>query len=158
MEEQFKGSVGLKGKFHVQLFDEKGNLKQDSIHENLITDYMDRHVAVRLTSTTDTVAAFMAVGSGTGVLATGSTLKNMINICALSGNALQGTGGDDNDVVYSAYWAAGAGTGSIREAGVFQCSGTSMLSGLLTYNDTISVNKGANDTLKIDWTVTCGSS
>ena len=63
----------------------------------------------------------------------------------------------DNDVIFTGDWGAGDGTGSITEAGIFK--GNSFTAGsMMAYNDTINVQKGASDTLKIDWTVTYGAS
>jgi hypothetical protein len=155
MEEKF----GIKGKIEYELRDENGNLKDSGLIGNTITNVMDAHVADQMSDQGDAQIGFMALGSGTGQTASSTDLANFINIAALSGTGpVQGAGGDDNDVIYSGYWGAGEATNdSISEAGVFQASGTSRTT-LCTYNDGLSINKGANDTLKIDWTVTFGAS
>ena len=155
MEEKF----GIKGRIDYQLFGEDGALKDEGHIANTITNFMDAHVADQMSDATEATIGFMALGSGTGQGAASTDLANFINLKALSGTGpVQGTAGDDNDVIYSAYWAAGESTNtSISEAGLFQASGTSRTT-LCTYNDSISINKGAADTLKIDWTVTFGSS
>jgi len=153
-----KDSIGIKGKLHIVLKDEDGNIKQDKVLHNTITNGMDEHIADQMSDQTEAQISYMCIGSGTGQSAASTDLSNFISIMALSGTSpVQGTGGDDNDVIYSAYWAAAAGTGSIREAGIFIGSATSRAD-MMTYNDALTVNKGVNDTLKIDWTVTYGAS
>ena len=150
MKDYFK----IKGELKYALYDEFGNVKQQGSDNNLIVNGMDAHVAAVMSSGTDSgQIRFIAIGSGAGQTAASSGLQHFVSIIPLSGIGSPIISGN-SAVVYSGYWGAGTGTGSIREAGVFRTSGTGMASGLMTYNDTISVNKGANDSLKIDWTVT----
>lgn len=150
MEENLK----LKGKIHYELRDEFGNLKEEKDIDNTITNLFKQHVAFQVgTPTAGSEIGFMALGSGTGQTAASTDLAKYVNIIALSGAGGLVTG---SNTVYSAYWAAGVATNpAISEAGIFQLSGTSRNT-LYTYNDTLSINKGASDTLKIDWTITFG--
>lgn len=154
MEENFN----IKGKVEYELRDKEGNLKDSGLIMNTITDLFDAHIAERLTANTTGSIQFIALGTGTGQTRTSTDLATFEagTFLGLSG-LIQGAGGADNDVIYSGFWAAGVGTATITEAGVFRSSGTSR-STLMTYNDGLSVVKGADDTLKIDWTVTLGSS
>ena len=149
---------GIKGKVHYVLKDEDGNIKDENIIYNTITNLLDAHVADQMSDSGDAAIGYIALGSGTGQGAASTDLANYVaaTLIALSGT-VQGTAGDDNDVVYSGYWGAGVGTDTITEAGIFLGSATSR-SDLMTYNDGLSVTKGASDTLKIDWTVTFGAS
>lgn len=148
MQDKLKSS----GKLHVVCYDVNGNVKTEQHINNTLTQWMDEHVASRIVGTSEAVIGYIAVGSGVLTTpATGSTLKNLVSIIALSGaGPLQSNG---SNVVFSGYWDAGVGTGSITEAGVYRTSGTAM-SGLVTYSSAINVQKGVSDTLKIDWTVT----
>ena len=155
-----KEDFGIKGKLHIVVEDENGNVKQDETIENTITNLMDAHVADQMSDSGDAQIGFIALGSGTGQGAVSTDVANYVSasLIALSGTgAVQGTGGDDNDVIYSGFWAAGVATDTITEAGIFLGSATSR-SDMMTYNDGLSVTKGASDTLKIDWTVTFGAS
>ena len=127
-----------------------------------VTELFDQHVSQVLSSGTSFgQIKYLALGSGTGQAASDIDVANYItdSIIALSGTGspTAGTGASDNDVIYSSYWAAGEGTGSITEAAVFRISGTTRNT-MMLYTDAISVQKGASDTLKIDWTLTAGSS
>jgi len=156
MEENF----GIKGRIHYVLRDKFGDVKEDKEIDNTITNLLDAHVADQMSDQGDAQIGFIALGSGTGQGASSTDLANYVagTLIALSGTGqIQGTGGDDNDVIYSGFWGAGVGTDTITEAGIFLGSATSR-SDLQTYNDGLSVTKGASDTLKIDWTVTFGAS
>ena len=154
-----KENYGLKGKLSYELRDIDGNLIDEGKEINTITNFMDAHVADQMSDSAEAQIGFMAIGSGTGGTASSTDLSNFVEIVALSGTGpIQGSAGDDNDVIYYGYWGAGEGTNtSITEAVIFQASGTTRTS-LSTYNDGLSINKGASDTLKITWTVTFGAS
>jgi len=152
----FKEHVGLKGKCHVQLFGPDGKLKDEEIVMNTVTEAGDAHVADQLASSHDEAEmSHMAIGTGTTAADPSDTaLENELDRNALTSRT-QGSGADDNDVIYVGDWAAGDGTGAITEAGIFNAaSGGTMLCRAVFS----AKNKGANDTLKITWTFTCGSS
>lgn len=154
-----KEKFGIKGKVHYVLRDKDGNIKAENIDTNAITVGMDAHVADQLSDSGDATIGFIALGTGTGGGAASTDLETYSagTLIALSGTPTQGTGGADNDVVYSGYWGAGVGTATITEAGIFLGSASSRTD-LMTYDDSLNVTKGASDTLKIDWTLTFGAS
>ncbi len=155
-----KENLGMKGELHVVLKDKDGNIISDELISNTITNLMDAHVADQMSDSGDAAIGWIALGTGTGQGAGDSDLAtyNAGTFLALSGaGPIQGTSGDDNDVVYSGYWQAGVGTATITEAGIFLGSATSRAD-MMTYDGTLNVAKGASDTLKIDWTVTFGAS
>ena len=154
-----KDKFGIKGKLHVVLRDKDGNVKQEDVIANTITNLLDAHVADQMSDSGDGTIGFIALGTGTGQGAASTDLAtySAATLIALSGNPTQGAGGADNDVVYAGFWDAGVGTATITEAGIFLGSATSR-SDMMTYNDSLNVSKGASDTLKIDWTVTFGTS
>jgi len=155
MEEKF----GIKGKIEYELRDVDGNLKDSGVVDNTITALMDAHVADQMSDSTDAQIGYIALGTGTGETSASTDLATYSagTFLGLSGTATQGTAGADNDVVYSGYWGAGVGTASITEAGIFLGSATTRAD-MMTYNDGLTITKGASDTLKIDWTVTFGDS
>ena len=146
-----KDNSNIKGHIAWELRDANGEIKTKGEHPNLITAYMDTVTAYMVANgVAGSVIGYMGLGSGTGQTAASVDLARYIDILALSGAGGLQAG---SNIVYSAFWGAGAGTGSIYEAGLFQTSGTTRNT-MCTYNDAIRVNKGASDTLKIDWTVT----
>ncbi len=148
----------MKGYIKIELFDKDGNVKQIVEKENTFMAVGDAHVADQLAATpTEAAMGWMAVGSGDTPFTTSSTaLTDEIDRNALSGGyPEQQSGGDDNDVVYKATWAAGDATGALTEAGIFNSSSAGTMLAASTFS---VINKGASDTLTITWTVTVGAS
>jgi hypothetical protein len=151
---------GLKGKLEIKLFGPDGILKDHRILKdirvlpNTVTTYGDKLVANRLSGATLDAPTHMAIGTGTGGGATNNSLVTQLDRNALT-STTQGTGANDNDVIYVGDWAAGDGTGAITEAGIFNSAGNP---GMMVYASFSAVNKAAADTLQITWTVTFGAS
>jgi len=89
----------------------------------------------------------MSVGSGSVAAAAGDTALGSVidtNALTVSGGTLSGA-----TVTYACTWAAGDGTGAITEAGLFSAANV-----MLARTRFAVVNKGADDTVTITWTVT----
>lgn len=121
---------------------------------NLITQLGDAYVAGEMAYAGQDQMSHMEIGTGTGGTSASTTLVSALSRVALDSLA-QGAGANDNDVTYSATWAAGVGTGAITEAGIFNASSAGTM---LAYSSFAVKNKGALDTLTINWTITFGSS
>jgi len=147
--------MGIKGTCHIKLFGFDGELKEERVIHNTITELMDAQVADQLADVpTDGQIGFMAVGTGTGQGSGDVGLANQLDINALT-STTQGAGVVDNDLVYIGDWAAADGTGAITEAGIFL---TSDNTSMMTVASFAVINKGAADTLEITWTVSFGAS
>lgn len=146
--------MGIKGEALVQLFGPDGELKEERIIYNTVTELMDAHVADCLSDQGDGTIDFMAVGTGSGQGSGDTGLAGDLDRNALD-STTQGAGGADNDVVYVCTWAAADGTGAITEAGVMRDDDNTKL---MLYADFAVVNKGAADSLVITWTATFGAS
>jgi len=98
---------------------------------------------------TDTVMTHMAVGTGTAAVNQSDTALGS----ELDRNALSVSGGTvaNNTITYESTWAAGDGTGAITEAGIFDASSGGDLLARTKFD---LVNKGANDSMTITWTIT----
>ncbi len=146
---------GIKGVCHLKLFGPDGELKEERIVENTITDLGDAHVADQMSDQGEAAIGFMAIGTATGGKSTASTgLETSLDRNALTSTTQQG-GGDDNDVIYVGDWAAGDGTGALVEAGILRADNNTTL---MCFADFAVVNKAAGDTLQINWTWTYGAS
>ncbi len=145
-----KDKVGIKGKLHIELFDAEGKLKDERFIGNAVTALGDAHVAECLADNSATYMGWMAVGTGTG----GTTTLNSESDRNALTSTTQGSGGSDNDVVYVGDWAAGDATAALTEAGILNAASNGVLFVYATFS---VINKGASDTLKITWTVTCGA-
>lgn len=139
------------GRLSVILKDTDGTVKEERSIENLVVTTGLEFIASRMKDATDTAMGYMAVGTGTTAAAAGDTTLGT----ELDRNALTSTTVTSNEIAYVASWAAGDGTGAITEAGLFNAaSGGDMLA--RTVFDV--VNKAANDTLSITWTITLSAS
>ena len=132
----------LKGHLQIHLNDE---LVQDI--DNLVVTTGKNLVASRLVGTTPAVMSHMAIGSGTTAAAAGNTAlgSELGRVSLTSGTASSAV------VTYVATFAAGTGTGAVTEAGLLNASS----GGTLLCRTVFSVvNKGANDSMTVTWTVT----
>ena len=92
----------------------------------------------------------MAIGTGTTAAALGDTaLQTEVARQAFTSSSVS-----TNVVSLSTTYAAGVGTGALTEAGILSnaVSGGTLLSHVVFS----AVNKGALDTLTINWTITVG--
>jgi hypothetical protein len=144
----FENNLSVKGRLSVVLRDADGNVKQSQDIPNLVVSSGLAFIASRMKDTTDAAMSHMAVGSGTTAAAAGDTaLETQIG----SRVSLTSTTVTSNAVAYVATFAAGTGTGAITEAGIFNAD----TSGTMLCRTVFSVvNKGADDTLQITWTIT----
>lgn len=148
-----KETMKATGKVNVALYDKNGNLKQTQTIKNLVVNDGLDYIASRMKDASATAMSHMEVGTGTTAAAAGdSTLETAI---AGSRVTLTSTTVTSNAIEYVGDFPAGTGTGAVTEAGVFNA----LSAGTLLCRTVFSVvNKGADDTLKITWTVTVSDS
>jgi hypothetical protein len=98
------------------------------------------------------VMSHMALGSSTTAAAAGQT--DLVSILG-SREALDSTNASSNTIVYVSSFEAGEGTGAVTEAGVFNAasSGTMLCRTVFAV-----VNKQADDTMSVTWTITLSAS
>jgi len=149
----FHEKMQIKGNLHIELRDKDGKLRDERFIHNVVCALGDAYVAECVTDNTATYMGWMAVGTGADAGATPTALTTENDRNALT-STTQGTGGDDNDVIYVGDWAAGDATAAITEAGIFAAASAGTM---FVYSYFSVINKGASDTLKITWTLTLGS-
>lgn len=142
-----KENLKMVGTLSVVLRDSNGNLKDERKVYNIVVNTGLAFIASRMKDATATAMSHMAVGSVNTAAAAGDT--------ALGGElgrvALTSTTVTSNSIAYVGDFGAGTGTGAVVEAGIFNAaSGGDML--CHTVFDV--VNKAADDTLQITWTIT----
>ena len=94
----------------------------------------------------------MALGSGTTAVAAGQT--DLVSILGAR-EALDSSTASTNTVVYVSSFEAGDATGAVTEAGIFNAS----TSGTMLCRTVFPVvNKAADDTMSVTWTVTLTAS
>lgn len=139
--------IKVRGELKLTLSSPQGNVKQEIIVPNLVVTAGKNLIASRLKDTSDAAMTHMAIGTGSTAAAAGNTaLGSEAGRVALTSTTVT-----TNNVAYVGSFGAGTGTGAITEAGLLNASS----SGTLLCRTVFSViNKGANDTLGITWTVT----
>lgn len=145
-------NLKLKGRVALELKDAQGNIKQTQEIDNLVVDAGLDYIASRMEGVTESVMSHMALGSGsTAADAADTDLETQLG----SREALDSTTVTDNQVVYVATFEAGDATGSVREAGIFNASTAGTMLCRTVFD---VVNKAADDTLSVTWTITISAS
>lgn len=132
-----------------------GQVKETREIKNLVVNAGLAYVISRMVGTAKAVMSHMALGSGTTAAAAGNT--DMESILG-SREALDSTtisGSNNEKVIYVASFEAGDATGAVTEAGIFNAS---TAGDMLCRTVFAVVNKGANDSLTITWTITLAAS
>ena len=139
------------GRLSVVLKDSSGQVKDSRDINNLVVTSGLGYIASRMKDTTEGAMSYMAIGTGTVAAAAGDTTLGT----ELDRNALTSTTVTGNQIEYVASWAAGDGTGAVTEAGIFNdvTAGTMLARTVFDV-----VNKAANDSLSITWTITLSAS
>ena len=148
-------NLKLSGQLNIVLKDKAGNIKDQREVKNLVVYSGLAFIASRMTGTTKAVMSHMALGSGTTApAATQTDLVSMLGSReALDSTTISGT--NNEKVVYVSAFEAGDATGAVTEAGIFNAStGGDML--CRTKFDV--VNKAADDTMSVTWTITLSAS
>lgn len=145
-------SLKLKGRVGIVLKDKDGNVKETREIDNLVVDAGLDYIASRMKDATATAMTHMALGSGSTAAAAGDTdLGSILG----SRETLDSTTVTDNTVVYVSSFEAGDATGAVTEAGIFNAS----TGGTMLCRTVFSVvNKAADDTMSVTWTITISAS
>ena len=132
----------MKGRLTIALNDE---VIQEV--DNLVVTTGKNYVASRIKDASATAMTHMAIGTGSTAAAASDTALGS----EAARTTLTSTTVSTNTVVYVDSFGAGIGTGAITEAGLFNAS-----SGGTMFCRTVFsvVNKGADDSMTITWTIT----
>ena len=141
-------TLSLKGKVVITLRDSTGAVKSELEQDNLIVQVGKNFFANACIAASSSPFTNLAIGtSGTAAALGDTTLGAEVARQAFTSGVVA------NVVTMSTTFAAGVGTGALQEAGLFNNAvGGTMLSHLVFSTQ----NKGASDTLTIQWTVTVG--
>lgn len=140
-----------KGTLDIVVRGPDGNIKDEKKVENLIVDTGLDFIASRMNGTSESVMSHMAVGTGSTAAAAADTALGT----ELDRNALTSTTVTDNAIAFVCSWAAGDGTGSLTEAGLFNASSAGTMLCRTVFG---TVTKAADDSMTITWTITVSAS
>lgn len=145
-------NLKLKGNVSIVLKDKNGKVKEERSIKNLIVTAGLGFIASRMAGTGDAVMSHMGLGSGTTAAAAGQT--DLVSILG-SREALDSSTVVSNTVAYVSSFEAGDATGAITEAGIFNASSSGSMLCRTVFD---VVNKAADDTLSVTWTITLTAS
>jgi len=148
-------NLKLSGQLNIVLKDKAGNTKEDIVVKNLVVNTGLAYIASRMTGTSKAVMSHMALGSSPTAAAAGQS-----DLIALLGSreALDSTtiaGTNDEKVVYVSAFEAGDATGAVTEAGIFNAASSGDMLCRTVFQ---VVNKAADDTMAVTWTITLSAS
>ena len=141
----------LAGEVKLVLRDKDGNIKDTREVKNLVVNAGLAFIISRMVGTSKGVMSHMALGSSSTAAAAGQTdLVSMLGSReALDSTTITGT--NNEKVQYVSTFEAGDATGAVVEAGIFNAS----VGGDMLCRTVFSVvNKAADDTLAITWSIT----
>jgi hypothetical protein len=142
-----KDNFKAKGRLNIVVKDAEGNVKDSREVDNLVVNTGLAYIASRMKDTTDTAMTHMAVGTGSTAAAAGDTALGSES----HREALDSTTVTSNAIAYVSSFEAGEGTGALTEAGIFNAASAGTMLCRTVFD---VVNKGANDTMSITWTIT----
>ena len=143
----------LSGQVNIVLRNAAGQIKDEREIRNLVVNTGLGYIASRITGATKGVMSHMALGAGTTTAAAGQTdlVTTLGSRESLDSTTISGT--NLEKVVYVASFEAGDATGAVTEAGIFN-SGASGTGDMLCRTAFPVVNKAADDTMVVSWTLT----
>ena len=142
----------LRGDVAIVLKDKDGKVKESREINNLVVSAGLTYICSRMADASAGVMSHMALGSGTTAAAAGDTdLESILG----SREVLDSTTASSNTIAYVSSFEAGEGTGAVTEAGIFNAatSGTMLCHVIFPV-----VNKQADDTMSVTWTITLTAS
>jgi len=140
----FKDKVKVTGNLEISL-----NGKVVRKIKNLVVTAGKEWIASRMQGVADSVMTHMAIGTGSTAAVIGDTTLET----ELARGALTVSGGSVAGAVitFATTYAAGTGTGAITEAGIFN---DATVGDMLARTVFSVVNKGAADSMTLNWSVT----
>ncbi len=150
-------NLKLSGQLSIVLKDKNGKVKEERTEKNLVVQKGLEFIIDRMTGTSKAVMSHMALGSSSTVAAGSQT--DLVSILG-SREALDSTtipSATKHKVVFASTFEAGDATGAVKEAGIFN-HGTAASGDMLSRVVFDVVNKAADDTMTVTWTITLSAS
>ena len=141
-------NLKLSGQLNIVLRDKDGNIKEERIEKNLVVSAGLTFIASRMKNATADAMTHMGLGSGTSNAVAGQT--DLVSLLG-SREVLDSTTASSNTIVYVSSFEAGDATGAVTEAGIFNAASSGTMLCRVKFN---VVNKAADDTMAVTWTIT----
>ena len=141
-------NLKLSGQLNIVVKGKDGKVKEERTEKNLVVSAGLTFIASRMKDATASAMSHMGLGSGTTTEAASQTdLTTLLG----SREALDSTTASSNTIVYVASFEAGDATGAVTEAGIFNAASSGSMLCRTKFN---VVNKAADDTMNVTWTIT----
>lgn len=148
---QTNENLKMVGQVNLVLTGKDGAVKEEREVKNLVVNSGLAFIISRMAGTSKGVMSYMALGSGTTAAAASQT--DLISILGareiIDSTTIAGT--NNEKIVYVSSFEANKGTGAVTEAGIFNASSAGDMLCRVVFP---VVNKQADDTLAITWTLT----
>jgi hypothetical protein len=142
-------SLPMKGELTLTLVDGEGKVKEYKELKNLIVQVGKNFVASAIINSSTSPFTYMAIGTSGTAAANGDTTLG----AEIARQAFTSATVSTNVVTLSTTYAAGTGTGTLQEAGIFNASSSGTMLSHVVFS---SISKAAADSLVITWTITVG--
>jgi hypothetical protein len=146
-------NLKLSGQLNIVLKDKNGKVKEERVEKNLVVNKGLAFIISRMKGTDKGVMSHMALGSSSTAEAAGQS--DLVSILGarevLDSTTITGT--NSEKIVFVSSFEAGDATGAVKEAGIFN-SGTAAAGDMLSRTTFAVVNKAADDTMAVTWTIT----
>jgi hypothetical protein len=160
--ENHSSALVLRGQVDLKLYDQSGRLKDERHFDNLIVNSGIQGVANLIAPAgggTTSPFNYIALGTGTTPVSAGQT-SLVAEFPASSGYArinvpVAAFSTNNNQLLLSATFGPGQGTGPISESGVFNAANGGTMLARQTFS---TINKGMSDTLTVSWAIVLSSS
>ena len=141
-------SLKLTGKLKVQKFNQDNTLVEIREIPNLVVSVGKSHIATRISANNEVIMNHMAIGgSATSPAASDTSLGSELGRVGLTSTSVTA-----NTLTYLGTFSPGTGTGTVKEAGIFNAQGSG--AGTMLCRTTFAdINKGASDSIVITWNV-----
>jgi hypothetical protein len=144
-------NLKVKGRLKIVLRGKDGAVKDEREVDNLVVNTGLGYIVSRMVGTAKVVMSHMALGSSTtAAAATQTDLVSVLGVReAIDSTTINGT--NNEKVTYVASFEAGDATGAVTEAGIFNAA---TAGDMLCRTVFPVVNKGADDSMTVSWTIT----
>ena len=144
-------NLKVKGVAQLSLLDSDGNEKRTVTTSNLVVDTGLNFIVDRMKDD-ETVMTHMGVGTGTTApTASDTTLETQLGNREL----IETSTVTNNSILYRSVFEAGDSTGQLTEAAIFNASTGGTMLCRVTFD---AIDKQANDSLAIKWTISLSAS
>ncbi len=150
----FFSPTKITGELTLCLRGPNGHIKSRDTFKNLVVNTGQYHIANLMSAGAEAAMSHMAISTGGVAQDYTDTELTAPELFRKACSITQGTGANANKIFYSVTLAPTEGTGTLREAGIFNSSIGGVMLCRTAFADRV---KGAGDSLTLTWAITINS-